>query len=263
MQTDATLRMTEGQFMSMIEKTCVGYHEEFYLNITGDSVRALAGNPGDSAGTYTDFASDFFESVEGSAEAYIDRERIVDYVSLVSDNDVGTMRFEFQSSDDGRLSNQIRVTPNEGDRFEVTVVLPSGNVFDAVPTGLPSGFTDENEFLDSNTDEPMAVRIRTFVDELSQIEEAADISDMDFYPIAVNGGNFTMDVGSENNQHVSALLDGDVEGPDVSNRYKGHYSGVVSYLSGEVSLYLDDDKPVAIVQERNDHTIRHIIGPAK
>lgn len=265
MQNDATVTVKESQLEMMIEETAVGYHEELYINVANNELRLLAGNPGHSAGTFCEYDSDWFEDVDGSCEAYVDVEELENYLGLVGGDMADRLLLVFESSSEGgRMSDRLRILPEEGSRFEVTLMLPSGrHVLDAVPTGLPDLFTDDERLVEASGDKELACEVSTFVSEIERIRDAVDLRDgEDYYPIVVDGGEFKLDVGDDKNQHVEADLNAEVDGPDLSCLYQGHLSQIVDSLSGDVILNLEQDTTMAIIQNVNDRTIRHVIGAA-
>lgn len=266
MKEEATITVTEAQFEEMLNVTTVGYHDEVYMKVDGGRVRLLAGSPGSSAGTYTDFVEAFFEDVDGSTEAYFDADEILSYIELVSGGPSSKMDVTFYGSENNRLANKMVVTPvGGGDDFEVSLVLPSGSsVIESVPGNLPSAFNKENRFVAPNSEEPLSTSIDTTISTLQKINNAVSLrEELDYKPITVQDGDFRLDVGDESSQKISARLEGEVEGPDVSNVYGGHFDEIVRALEGQVILYLDEGGPLEVLQEKNHMTIRHLLGSAK
>lgn len=266
MKEQATLTVTEAQFKEMLGVTTVGYHDEVYMNLSGGRVRLLAGSPGSSAGTYTDFVEAFFEDVDGSTEAYFDADEVLSYIELVSGGPSSKMEIQFLGSDENKLANQMIVTPaGESDDFEVSLVLPSGSsVIESVPAKLPNQFDKQNRFVSPQTEDPLGTSIDTTIGSLKKINSAVSLrEELDYKPITVEGGEFRLDVGDEASQKISARLPGEVEGGDVSNVYGGHFDEIVRSLDGGVELYLDEGGPLEVLQEKNHMTVRHLLGSAK
>jgi hypothetical protein len=265
MQTDAEITVKESQLETMIEEVAVGYHEEIYINVAGDEVRLLAGNPGHSAGTYCEYDDGWFEGVSGSCEAYVDVEELEDYLGLVGGDMADRFVLIFESASEGnRMSERLRIVPEEGTRFEVTLMLPSGrHVLDAVPTGLPNLFNEEDRLIEGGGDGQLACEVETFISQLQKIRDAVELKEsQDYFPIVVRDGELTLDVGDERDQRVSASLNGEVEGPDVDCLYQGHFSDIVDCLNGDVILNLEQDTTMAIIQDVNNRIVRHVIGAA-
>ncbi len=266
MQVEATVEVKDSQLQTMLTETSVGYHDELYLNVVNDRVRLLGGDPGASAGTFTDYSENWFESLSGRAEAYINVAELRGYLNLVGSGNMAEMlQLHFESAGEDRLADRLRITPEEGDNFEITVVLPSGrHVIEAVPTGLPSLFSDDNRLTAPDSDSPLPIEIETYFSELESITEAVDMQDgIEYYPIVVRGGELRLDVGDERQANISARLNADVTGSDVTNYYRAHFEEVCGNLSGDVLLNLADDASMAMVSEQRDRTIRHVLGAAR
>jgi len=269
MKEQATLTVTEAQFKEMLDVTTVGYHDEVYINIQGGRVRLLAGSPGSSAGTYTDFVEAFFEDVDetaGKTEAYFDADEVLSYIELVSSGPSTKMDVTFHGSENDRLASRLVVTPaGDSESFEVSLVLASGqSVIESVPASLPQQFDAQNRFVPPGGDEPLGTEIDTTIASLQKINNAVSLlEELDYKPITVKGGEFRLDVGEESNQKISARLPGEVTGDDVSNVYGGHFDEIVRALEGGVFLYLDEGGPLEVLQEKNHMTVRHLLGSAK
>ena len=266
MKSQAKLTVTKAQFQEMLDVTTVGYHDEVYLNIRGGRVRLLAGSPGSSAGTYTDFVEAFFEDVEGSTQAFFDADEVLSYIDLVSGSPSDKFTVEFLGTDSDDLANKLVVTPtDDANEFEVSLVLPSGSsVMESVPSSLPQQFDEKNRFTSPATGEALATSIETTMSQLDKINNAVSLrEELDYKPITVKNGEFRLDVGEESNQKIQARLQGSVEGDDVSNLYGGHFDEIVRTIDGEVSLYLDEGGPLQVLKEGSHYTVRHLLGSAK
>jgi len=266
MKEQATLTVTEAQFSEMLEVTTVGYHDEVYMHIRGGRTRLLAGSPGSSAGTYTDFVEAFFESVEGATEAYFDADEVLSYIELVSSGPSTKLKIQFFGTEGDNLANKMVITPDsDTEDFEVSLMLSSGSsVMESVPVSLPQQFDEKNRFTNPATEEPLGTKIETTISQLQKINNTVSLrEELDYKPVTVKNGEFRLDVGEEKNQKIDARLAGEVEGDDVSNLYGGHFSEIVQVLDGGVTLYLDEGGPLEVLQEKNHMTIRQLLGSAK
>lgn len=268
MQEEASLTVTQAQFENMLDVTTVGYHDEVYLNVDGDRVRLLAGQPGSSAGTYVDFVEANFESVNGSTEAYFSAPEVLSYISLVSEGSSNELDVAFFGTDSDRLANKIQIRPaNDASDFEVSMMLPSGSsVIESVPGKLPGRFNKDHVLLTAPPGEderPLQCTIETDIAQLNKIVNAVELRDeLDYFPVVIQDGEFRLDVGSEDSEKISAVLHGSVEGPDVSNSYGGHFKETVQTLDGSLELHLDKGGPLQILQKKSHATIRHLYGNA-
>jgi hypothetical protein len=268
MKEEGSLTVTQAQFRNMLDVTTVGYHDEVYLNIDNGRVRLLAGTPGASAGTYVDFVEAYFESVDGSTEAYFDANEVFSYVDLVSESSSNELEVSFLGTESDRLASKVEIRPaTEASDFEVSMMLPSGSsVIESVPGNLPGRFNKDHVLMTAPPGEderPLACHIETDFSQLNKIVNAVSLrEELDYYPVVVQDGNFRLDVGSEESEKINAILNGSVEGPDVSNSYGGHFKETTSTLSGSVEMYLDKGGPLQILQKKSHATIRHLYGNA-
>lgn len=267
MKEQATITATEAQLKEVLDETSVGYHEELYLNIDDDHVRLLGGAPDSSSGVYVDFVEAFVESVEGGTEAYIDVAQFENYLSVLSSGPSTVLEITFRGTDNDRLANQVKISPEDGSG-EVSLMLKSGErVMESVPTALPKQFDQNNNFLHPVEDRPAKVHIETYVDEIRRIVDAVNLQEsLEYIPIVVKGQQFILDVGDENDEHVSVSLKGDVSNEDdhdVDNVYGGSFEDVVKKLTGTMYVQVEDGAPVHLLQEKNHITIRHLIGTAR
>lgn len=268
MQEQGSLTVTQAQFENMLDVTTVGYHDEVFVKIDGGRVRLLAGTPGGSAGTYVDFVEAYFESVSGATEAYFDAGEVLSYIDLVSESSSNELQVSFFGTEGDRLANRIEISPaDDAADFDVSMMLPSGSsVIESVPGQLPGRFNKDHVLMTSPPGEeerPLQVSIETDFGQLRKIVNAVDLrEELDYYPVVVADGEFRLDVGSEESEKINAVLKGQVEGPDVSNVYGGHFKETVNSLSGSVELHLDRGGPLQVLKRDNHATIRHLYGNA-
>lgn len=267
MNEQATITATEAQFKEILDVTSVGYHEDLYLNVDGDSIRLLAGSPDSSSGAYVDAIEAFVEGIEGSAQAYVDVAQVESYLSILSEGPSTELEISFLGTDTDDLANQMKISPADGSG-EVSLMLKSGaRVMESVPSQLPKQFDQDNNFLHPVEDRPAKVHIETYIDEVRRIVDAVGLQEsMEYCPIVVNGKQFILDVGDERNERVNVTLKADVDNEDdheVDNLYGGAFTDVIGSLSGTVFLQAEDGSPIHILQELNHMTIRHVIGTAR
>ena len=268
MEEEASLTITHSNFSQMLEVTTVGYHEDVYMDVGNSKVRMLAGAPGASAGTYTDFSGSMLEDIDGKAHAYFNSGEVLSYLDLVSNGSSTEIVLTFYGTGDF-LSSRMTISPAHAvDEFEVSLVLPSGDsVMDSIPTQLPKRFDAEDRFVvpvDDDELRPLSTKIETTIESLDKIVKAVGLrEELNYYPIVVEGGEFKLDVGSESSEKIDAILEGSVEGEDLTNIYGGHFKETVSKLSGGVTLYCDSGGPLEILQQGENMVIRHLYGNAR
>lgn len=280
--THATLRASVEQFEEMIKQSSLSgetEHSDLYLNVLEDEVRILQNAPGDVVLTFCSFGSDYFDDIdlqrdvrtmeatdtqgdtfefEVGAEAILDVEQTLTYLDFASDG--GTVELRFTGSDDRRLSTYARA---EG-ALEAWVKLPgSEDILSDVPHWLPSRFNADERYTNTAGDEA-PTKIQTRASNIDTIVDAVDDDrDAEFYPIVIDGGQLTIDVGDEQRSGVRGALGAQaVDGPDVENYYYDGFEEIFSVLSGPVELQTaPGNNPMAVVQtDDQGRTIRHVNG---
>lgn len=261
-ETIATLETGQAQFSEMIRQTALDFHENLYLNITDGRLRLLGGASGGTVVVYSDYVEGDIESIEAEEEAHaiIDVETLEDYLPLFDDMPI---KVEFISSNEDRRAEQLQISA--GHTTEVGIALPaSEEAYGSVPRQLPGMFDADNVLLNPSEERQVETTISTFTEELAKIVRIVDLrEELEYYPISVENGQFTLDVGSAGSNYVNWELEGSVSGEDVSNLYGDGLPSVVKAVSGEVKLHLEQDKPMAIIKEGSYNTIRHVLGNAK
>lgn len=281
-ETHATLRGSVAQMKSMLQEASLSgdtEHDDLYLQVTDEKVRIIQAAPGEVVLTYCTFEHDWFDDVdivrdahtieydngdeemEVHAEAILNVENTLNYLSLASDD--GTLVIEFSGSTDRRLASNVKF---EG-AIETGIRLPgSQDALDTVPIWLVDRFTDDDRYTNSTGDKTLPTIIDTKVSSVQRIVEAVEMDrDADFYPISVEDGDFRMEVGEEERGYARGSLHANsVEGPDVENNYFDGFEEIFSVLSGSVTLQTapaEGGAPLAVIQD-GDHgkTIRHVNG---
>lgn len=280
--THAVLRASVEQFKEMIQQSALSgetEHSDLYLNVLEDEVRILQNAPGDVVLTFCSFGSDYFDDIdlqrgvrtmeatdtqgdtfefEVGAEAILDVEQTLTYLDFASDG--GTVELRFTGSDDRRLSTYARA---EG-ALEAWVKLPgSEDILSDVPHWLPSRFNGDERYTNTAGDEA-PTKIQTRASNIDTIVNAVDDDrDAEFYPIVIDDGQFTIDVGDEQRSGVRGALGAQaVDGPDIENYYYDGFEEIFSVLSGPVELQTaPGNNPMAVVQtDDQGRTIRHVNG---
>lgn len=262
----ATLTAKAAQFRYMVVQSAVDaagndppwVHSDIYLDIGPDRVDALVAAGGGSINTFVTFDVDYFDELEGSCVALMDVEATLERLAVAEGS--GRMEFEFHGPEGSDQAE--RLVANGA--LEMEVNLPAaGKAMDKVPEELPERWDDEDRLL-SPSGNPHQTFIDTNVSEVQKIIEAVDLHDhLDYYPITVDDGAFSLDVGDKLG-HLRGKLDGDVEGPDLKNWYKPGFEPIFDRtMDGDVQLQTTPGEnggyPLAIVQDDGDVTIRHIL----
>lgn len=263
--TNATIKATAQEFRNLIEKSALSepgsdppwIHSDLYLSITEESVEAIVSAGGGSVLTYCTFEESYFDSIEGEAEAVLAVEDTLERLDVASDG--GLMEFEFAGPENSRLSETLRARG----ALEMAVSLPaSEKILEKVPEELPERWED-GKFL-SPSGNPHRTFVDTTVDQVAKVIEATELEGGEYFPIAVEEGDFVLNVGDQTEYLRGDLSASNVEGEDLENWYgPGFEAAFGATLSGDVQLQTTDGEngghPMAVLQEDEDKAIRHVL----
>lgn len=264
-ETKATIEASKSEIREMINITAVGYHEKLYCKVSDGRVRFLAGTPGASVVAYTDFIEREIEKIEGDdAEAVIPVPELMDHIDIAGEGTSGNVELGFVSSNDDGLAEQLRISTAGSHSFEAGITLAaSESAMESVPADLPAMFNADDVLMNQKDDRPVNTHIDTFAESLEKVIDVIDLrEELDYYPVVVKDGEFMLEVGSKNSNYVETTLQGEVEGSDVDNLYGSGFEEVVGAMDGSVSLHLEQDSPLLILNEMSYGTARHVLGAA-
>lgn len=259
-ETLATVSGSVQQVRQAVEKTALAgrgdpYHSDVYVNIGDGEMRTIVGSPGNVVVAFCSFNENYVDNLEGEVEAILDVSDFLNYLDIATDG--GRVELNFLGNEGDRLATRLHI---EG-KLQSTIMLPASEaVLEEVPLGLPKSFDDENQMHNSDGD-TLGTEIQTSVNELDRVVDAVDLrEDIDFYPIVTEGGEFKLDVGDSRDQEIRGVLQAEVEGDDVDNRYNEGFEELVNTLNGGVHLATDQDAPLCAVKEQEGVVLRHIVG---
>jgi hypothetical protein len=261
----ATIEASKAQIKEMVDETSIGYHEKIYADITDGRVRFLAGTPGGTVVGFNDYVEGDIEDISGEARAIIKVPDLMDYLSLATDGTSSNVLLKFVGSDSESLCEQLKVSPADSRQsFEVGITLPaSDSTMESVPTDAPALFDGDNVLVNQAEDRPVTTHIQTYTESLGNILDAVELrEELDYYPLVVKDGEFLLEIGSEQGNYVNAELQGEVEGEDVDNLYGSGFEEVIKSLDGQVTLHVEDGKPLQVLKEKSYGTVRHVLGAA-
>jgi hypothetical protein len=234
-------------------------HSDVYLEVSDGEVRAIVSAGGGSVLTYCTFREGYFDEIEGEAQAIVDVDATLDRLKVASDG--GRMAFDFYGPEDGELAQQLKARG----ALEMSVTLPaSEKALSKVPDGLPERFDDEERFL-SPSGNPHQTYVDTRVETVEKVIDAVELDDaMEYFPITVEDGDFTLNVGDDLTYLRGDLSASSVDGPDLQNWYGPGFEALFgTTLSGDVQLQTtpgdNGGHPMAVVQESDDVVIRHVL----
>ena len=238
------------------------FHDDVYISVQDGVINTIARTGSTlSYCTYTE-ASNLQEinAVEGGCEAIVQVAKYLSYQDFASQGD--TVRLSFRGNPDKRLASVAEFTGALNSR----IMLPaSPTLIEDVPTGFPSRYDDDDNFAlrDGGL---LPTTIETNTDELARIIEVAEYdSETKFFPIAVEDGDFVLDIGKDDQRDAvwGSLSAINVETEeDVHNKYHKGFEPAFSTLNGPITLQTGPGgKPLSVVQdEYGGVTIRHLIG---
>lgn len=269
--TDATIRTRASRIERLINQTAVPdpssdpswVHSDVYLSITEDGVDGIVSAGGGSIMTYTSFDAEYFDTIEGEAEVVLEADRVLERLKLV---DAGDVVVELSQSGEGRLSQHVSIRDDTAgvdveERLRTFWSPPaSDTAFDHIPQDLPERWDDDDCFL-SPSGSRHATFIDTEVETVQQIINTVEVTDgVDFFPVSVEDERFRIAVGNDVDGTHGDLPARQVTGKDLLNHYGPGFEPIFgNALSGDVRLQTTPERSMAIVAERNDRTLRHVI----
>lgn len=283
-ETYATLRTTTEKFQELIKQSSLEgdvSHSDLYLNILENEVQVLQSAPGEVVLTYCSFHGSFFDELslktdieehsattkggsdltyETGAEAIINVSDALRYLSYASES--GKIELHFQGQDDGkRLAQRLKF---EGALDAWVRLDGSKDILDDVPHWLPFRFSENEVYTNIEGDEA-PTQITTGSQKLRKIIEIVQGDDKaEFYPVTVNDGDFSINIGEVTDSGVQGTINTkDISGPDIENYYFDGFDEIFSTIGGQVQLQTaPKNNPMAVVQEGADgRVVRHVNGP--
>lgn len=173
-----------------------------------------------------------------------------DYIGLVRDNSRAAVEAEFQLEESVDFAQKATF---EGSFSFTTPLVGARKSYETLAF-------DPNDFFDvSNCD----TRIETTADELETIIAAVNTGYfVEDYPIAVEDGEFRIDVASEAGNRIAGVLAAQsVQGPDFLNWYAEELERIGRHITGEVTLYTSPNEALIVEQERAGYRSRYRLPP--
>lgn len=271
----ATVQASAQNIRNMIQQTSLGgsgdpFHSDLYLNVhDAGAVTVIGGSPGDVTQTYCTFTepnlNDISSEQDNGTQAVIN---VADFITYGLDfaSDGGELEVSFRGSPDDELTSVVEFYGAVNSRVMTPV---AGDVLEEVPTGIidnfPEGDGQYHSTMEGREGETFPTNIRVDASQIQRIIEVIDHEpDRDLFPITVEDGELTLDVGRDGGRNAvwGELEANSVEGPDVNNQYKKGFKEVFKSLSGEVWLQTaPGGAPLCVAQDGHDGmVIRHVIG---
>lgn len=276
--TKATVTAKANRLEQMIKKAALKasgdpVHSEVYVNVGGGEMRFLASKQNNSVISYSTFGPGFLETTEvdqdklldsnnGTAEAIINVEDFLTYLSYAQDDPSATVELTLLGEENDRLAHALQFHG----AIQTRVMLPASETnLDEVPLNAVGRFDDDTHSFLTGEGEQMAATIETNVSEIQRIITIVDDDDdTKFYPITLQDGELYLNVGKDERRNAAwgTLNAKDVSGPDLSNQYNQGFSELFNTVSGDVRIETDEDLPICVVQDEYEgQVLRNVIGP--
>ena len=284
--TLASIQASIGKVASLIDQTSLDgdiEHADLYVTARDDGLIVAQSAGGGSVTTFASFDADYFSEFEVSvdpetrpvtdphgnevevaigAEAILPVADVLTYINFAADAGE-QVTLDLTTDSNGRLASHVRAI---GPNVNSWTALPgSQSILDQVPLWVLDRFDDDERYL-SPAGDPAPTEIEVKANQIDRIIEMVDADDRaEFYPIVVEDGDLLVDIGDEASSGVSGVLPTlSIEGPDVDNSYHDGFESVFSVVDGRVRLQTGPGgNPMAVVKDRDDHVIRHVVGSVK
>jgi hypothetical protein len=273
----ASFRCSTGKVRQMINETAMKdgsepFHSDIYFKVYGDRVESIVAKGNNSVLTNNTYDETYFDDIDVEAEegvgAIMPVTRVLDYLDLAEDekND-GTIVLTLLGESE-ELAQSLQMSGALNAQFK----LPEAQeILDRVPEDLPTRFDDDNKF-HSSSGKAHTTYVTTTVEQLAKIEKAVSLdSEVDFYPIAVEDGSFTLELGrNEDGSRDRTAVWGSLEASDVEsadgidsimNWYNKGFEPLINTISSEIELQTSPNAPMAVVKDNHsDRTVRHVLA---
>lgn len=261
----ATITGTAAEFEKLIIESALDksggdppwVHSDIYLDISPDGVDVLAAAGGGSTLTYNTFSEEYFADIEGECGALIEAGPTLERLDVAKSD--GRMAFEFHAEEGAENATELVARG----ALEMRITLPAAEkAMSSIPEELPQRWDNSNYFL-SPSGNPHKTSIDTASKHVRKIIEAVELhDDLDYFPITVEDGEFTLDA-QDSLGGLHGQLRASVEGPDLSNFYGPGFEPLFNTVSGQVELQTtpgdNGGHPLAVVKRETDHSLRHVL----
>lgn len=234
------------------------FFDELYLRFDESTVETPAGDATAAVSAYCSADAAALETVTVAAEdrvrAVVDVGELLDWLAwIAAPEEPVTLRFEGD-----RATGFVSRIGMESGRLTTRVDCYSGgDVAGRITRDLSHEFDDAERYRVEGRRLPTVVETDA-AELLTVVEAVQNAPGGDDVPFVVEDGELRVSVGGRARGTLDAEL---VDGPDVYNEYAGGFEPVFGTLSGRVTLQTGPDAPLAVVQVRDDHTLRYVLPP--
>lgn len=273
----ASFRCSTGKVRDIINETAMKegqdpFHSDIYLKVHDNRLETIVAKGNNSVLTNNTYNEIYFDDLTLEADspvgAILPVTRVLDYIELAEDEKTdGTIVISLLGND-AELAKSLQMSGALNAQFK----LPEAQeILDRVPMDLPDRF-DDNERFHSSTGKAHTTYISTTVEQLSKIQTAVNLdSEVDFYPISVENGEFSLELGrNEGGERDRTAVWGDLEAADVKsadgidsiqNWYNKGFEPLINTISSEIEIQTSPGAPMAVVKKNHsDRTVRHVLA---
>lgn len=290
MKEIASFSATTKRLRRLIEQSSGEYHDDLLIRPDDSALYTLMQTNGRNVVSYCTWEDGYFDSLEGSGEALVptgghsDARGLLDYLDLAG-NESGVVEITLLQDGEveGRFSPLATHLRAEG-ALNAQFRLPSSDDdLDAVPWDHSVRWTPDEQYvsqsclvdgeLPEDPDEwvvgPSIVETSPANLRESVIEPAEFLDTVDYRPVAIEDGQFVLDIGDERgDQEVWGEVNANrVEGPDIERAFlpDAFDSIVGSFGAGSVRIQTAPsgdgvEPPATFVSENSTHVVRHLVA---
>lgn len=191
--------------------------------------------------------------IEGGANIPIDTSSIYEAIKLFNDNE--TLKFIY---DDNKI---ILESNSNNKRDKITIPPPE---ISEINNKSQITFT-ENSIIINGTEMNFDAYVKVNSSYIQdQIKKATFVNNLYHeYGINIEGTKLILTIGDPTNYEISSSTEITIEDGfgNAYSTYAHGYDDIFKSLNGEVVIYINDAKPMLIVQTTDKHSIKFLIAP--
>lgn len=245
---------TVKEFKTMFEMIMCGNKYPLFpsviLEINEETISINAMDQTRAVGTGQEY---FGFQIEGNTNIPIDTSSISEAIKLFNDND--TLKFIY---DDNKI---ILESNSNNKRDKITIPPPE---ISEITNGSQIVFTDNSIIINGNEmkfDAYVKVNSSHIQD---QIKKSVFVNNLYHeYGINIEGTKLTLTIGDPTNYEISSSTEIIMEdGDGTAHSFYAHgYDDIFKSLSGDVVIYINERKPMLVVQTTDKYSIKFLVAP--
>lgn len=191
--------------------------------------------------------------IEGGADIPIDTVAIYDAITLFGDNESIKLIYE---------NNKIVLKTNSDGKKD-TIIIPTLKI-DEIDNRSQIEFTNDSTIINGNEmkfDAHVIVDVSHIKDQIRKANYVGDLYHE--YIINIQENKLLLTVGNPNNYETSTSTEITVEDGtgNCQSSYAHGYDDIFKSLSGDVTIYLNNAKPMMISQEDIYYNVKFLVAP--